>query len=414
MALRSPARPTTRPALERLAAWIERRPVLVPVVAAGCYLPFVFLGYGTDIDVANLRRAGQTLVEDGTYRPSRPPGSIVYEAAVGVLDRIGGSVAVNLGSLAMALVVLVMLGQLLRGMGSRHSGLLTIFVAANPFFVIAATSVGDYLWALAFLLVGIERFLARRPIVAGGLWALAIGCRASTVVLVAAFLVAELLATRRDRVPVLVAGGMALLGAVVLFVPAWWSVGRDGDFLRAEFDWGGWITHVGRSLVKNVVVVGLFGAVVVLAGLSTLVAAARRWPSETLVRFALIGGALSELLFLRVPWKLSHLLPVLVLGVVLFGASPKMTARFAALLVVSQLVYGVVGIRVLVPDVPNRAQGSRVDVAVVAGPLVNDVRCRLRDRESDGVSLSRSENNWACTLAPWRGPDGLDPLDGNP
>ena len=46
-------------------------------VVLGCvvaYLPFTLLGYGTDIDVANVLRAGRTWLEDGRfwYRTTTP------------------------------------------------------------------------------------------------------------------------------------------------------------------------------------------------------------------------------------------------------------------------------------------------------------------------------------------------------
>jgi hypothetical protein len=410
----APARPTTRErSLERAAAWLERRPSLVPLVAGVAYLPLAFLGYGTDIDVVNVLAAGESLVEDGTYRFSRPPGSIVYEGAVGVLDRIGGAVAVNVGSVLMGVLVLVMLGRLMRRMGSRYSALLTLFVAVNPYFVIAATSLGDFVWALALLLTGIDGYQRGRPVLAGVCWALALGCRGSTVLLVAAFLVAEVLGPVRQRGTrqLLTAGAVTVVAGVALFVPSWWSVGRDADFLSNELAWSGLVVHAGRGLVKNVVVLGLVGSVVVLAGLPKVVAAARRWRTESLVRFALIGAVASELLFLRFPWKVAHLLPVLVLGALVFAASPKLSARFAALLVASQLVYGVVGVRFLVPDVPDQARDFDLRVAVVEGPLLNDIHCRLDDLESEADRVTRSEQNWACTLVPWRGEGGLDSIE---
>jgi hypothetical protein len=409
--------PTGSPApLERVAAWLERRPLFVPVAAGIACSPLAFLGYGTDIDVGNVLRAADGLVGEGAYHISRGPGSFAYEAAVGVLDRIGGPVAVNLASLAMAVVMLAMLGRLLRRLGTPYASLLVAFVAANPYFVIAATSLGDFVWALALLLVGVDRFRHEMPILAGVVWALAIGCRASTVLLIAAFFGAVLLGRQRDLGAVLRAGVVAFGLGAAMFIPAWLSVGRSAAFLRNELEWGGLVLQRGRAVVKNVVLWGALGVAVLVAGIPKLVASARRWSSQELVRFALLGVVASELLFFRLPWKISHLLPVLVLCALLFGASPKMTARFAVLLVASQLIYGLIGFRFVVPDVPDQAQGSRLDAAVVAGPLLNDIRCRLDDLSWDGDGsaddrVARSEANWACTLASWRGPGELDPSE---
>ena len=44
--------------------WTRRSPVQVALFAALLYLPFVGLGYGTDIDITNIRRSG-ALILDG-------------------------------------------------------------------------------------------------------------------------------------------------------------------------------------------------------------------------------------------------------------------------------------------------------------------------------------------------------------
>ena len=59
------------------------------VSSACCYLPFIGLGYGTDIDITNIRRSGESILA-GDYRYSRPPGAFPHEAVTGVLDRVGG------------------------------------------------------------------------------------------------------------------------------------------------------------------------------------------------------------------------------------------------------------------------------------------------------------------------------------
>src|SRR3954447_11249757 len=68
------------------------------------YLPLAFLGFGNDIDVANLLRAGRAFIETGHYQMSRGPGEVITEVGVGALDRIGGSVLVNVTSIGFGLL----------------------------------------------------------------------------------------------------------------------------------------------------------------------------------------------------------------------------------------------------------------------------------------------------------------------
>ncbi|MEM9204477.1 MAG: hypothetical protein AAGC53_22785, partial [Actinomycetota bacterium] len=63
-----------------------------------------WLGYGTDIDVANVLRAGESFF-DGDYQLSRPPGNLPYEIVAYLLDAGFGSVGVVIGSLLTGAVV---------------------------------------------------------------------------------------------------------------------------------------------------------------------------------------------------------------------------------------------------------------------------------------------------------------------
>ena len=127
-----------------------------PVVGACVlvYLPFALLGYGTDLDVANVLRAGRSWVDEGSYDMSRGPGAAVHELGVGVLDRLGGSVLVNLASVGFAALALWSVFVLVQRDGGRWPEWSVLVLASNPWFWIAATSLGDFVWALGLLLAG--------------------------------------------------------------------------------------------------------------------------------------------------------------------------------------------------------------------------------------------------------------------
>ena len=99
------------------------------------------------------------------------------------------------------------------------------------------------------------------------------------------------------------------------------------------------------------------------------------------MRFSALVIVVSELLYFRFPFKPMHLLPVVAATALLIGASPLVTKRWVAALVVAQLIGGLVGATFAAPDVQDAARSGRVDVSITAGPLLTDVRCRLDDRD---------------------------------
>jgi hypothetical protein len=105
--------------------------------AAVAYFPFTLLGYGNDIDVANVLRAGRSWVDDGHYTISRGPGATIHEVATAVLDKVGGAFAVNLASVAFAALALYAVHELLRDDDGRWPGWATLALAVNPWFWIA-------------------------------------------------------------------------------------------------------------------------------------------------------------------------------------------------------------------------------------------------------------------------------------
>ena len=407
------------------ARWVPSPRVLA--LAAGIlYLPFIGLGYGTDIDIANIRRSGASILA-GHYRYSRPPGAFPHEAITGVLDRLGGSVLVNLGSVVVGVLALVALAHLVEQRHGARAGRIAVVVAATqPWFWVAATSLGDYLYALAFLLLGIVAAERDRRILAGLAFGLSIGFRSATGLLVAAYLLAELTGRSIDDDPALDAaairrrhvraaaltGAVAGISAVVWFIPPWLSVGRTTQFLHNQLRAGAFLVMVGRWGVKNIAFFGVFLLVVLAVRAPVLVAAVARFRELVLVRFAVFAAIATEAVYLRFPWKPVHLLPMAVCLAILIAVSPRTTNRFVAVVVVCQLLLAVVSISVAAPDVPDDATTGRIDPGVTPGVVVNDIDCRLDPPyEEAWPALNNVEADLAavrvfqCQARSWRGGD---------
>lgn len=372
---------------------VTRWPRLTSLRVAGLcgllYLPFTLLDYGTDVDITNVLRSGESLL-DGHYRYSRPPGALPYEALVGVLDRIGGPTAVNLASTAMAVALLCLLARLVSDEVDDHRArTAVVVVATQPWFWLAATSLGDYVFALGLLLAGVLAARHDRRVLAGLAFATAIAFRSTTGFLVGAYLFAELVGPREELSghwrpapgsrwrDVIVTGLVAAAAGVVWFVPSWLSVGRTGEFLVNEFDTTGLLAMVGRWGVKNIAFFGVFSLAVLVVLVPVLIAGIRLARTSVLVRFAVLAAVVAEVLFLRFPWKPVHLLPVLLCIAMLLATSPRTRGWHVGAIVASQVLLAFVSITVAEPDVTNQATSGRLNVGTAWGVVVNDLDCRF-------------------------------------
>jgi hypothetical protein len=371
-------------------------------VTALVTLPLLWMGYGTDIDVTDVLRTAAG-IRDGDYRPSRPPGVPVFEAIAAVLDPVGGHLLLNLATAAAGAATVVGIARLVRTWCHRNGDLVALAFLASPATIIAATSTGDFVWALGFFVWGALAHLKDRPWAGGVLFALAIGTRLSSVFLLAAFLVADGWdPPNRQRCVRTGTIGVAL--GALLYVPAWLAADRSLDFLQTTSGWRSFANNLGRFAYKNYVTGGALFLVVVLISLPALVAALRRWGSDPMLRAAVLGLAVTEFLFFLLPWKYNHLLPCLLMVLLWLAASRRNTRGFWWIVIGALAVNGLITFRPLAPDHPAEASTGRWDPALMAGLLVNDVECRLDAMHEPLQKLNGDA--WPCTLKPMRGSAG--------
>ncbi|MEM9203085.1 MAG: hypothetical protein AAGC53_15610, partial [Actinomycetota bacterium] len=315
---------------------------------------------------------------DGDYQLSRPPGNLPYEIVAYLLDAGFGSVGVVIGSLLTGAVVLVALARLLRDEGVNPTVPITL-VVASPWWWLAATSLGDYLMALALVFAGARARTRDSVWIAGACFGLAIGVRASTVGLVAAWLLADLWGRRvRDAVPLVLTGVVTVVVGALCFVPVWLASGRTLDFVTTETQITNVTTLLGRWGVKNLAFWGPVTVGVLLWWVAIRARFEIAWSRSRLIRFGVLGLLWSEAVYLRFPWKPLHLLPALLFLAIVVARS---TPRTQLLLGFGLALNAFVTLTVARPDVPHRATTGELDIELRRGVLVTDIGCRLDDRE---------------------------------
>lgn len=345
-------------------------------------VPLALSGPGNDLDVGNVFRSGRAIARHLDYVPSRPPGAPLHEALVGVGDLLGGPLLTNLCSLVAAGLLLWQLDRLLRDEGVGPGGRWGVaLVAANPWFIIAASSTADYVFALLFVVLAGRAWRADRAVLAGIAAAAAMGCRVGSITLLVGLAVAEATAGRDHRRRVLVGGAVAGVATLVVFVPSFLEAGGLA-FAQNDFSSSSPLVLAGRTAAKDLLLLGIPATVVALVALPAVVAALRTWSEQWLVRASVVGLVLSQLLFLRFPWKLAHLLPTLLCVAILYAVALQDRPRLLVAMAVLQLVFAVVRVDVLAPDDPNQARGARVEPTITWGPVVTDWQCRRNDPDA--------------------------------
>lgn len=200
---------------------------------------------------------------------------------------------------------------------------------------------------------------------------------------------------------VLIAGSTAAGLTLVVFIPSFVEAGGL-SFAENDFSSSSPLVQLGRTAAKDLLVLGIPTTLLVIAALPALIAALRRWSSSWLVRFAVVGLVLSQVLFLRFPWKMAHLLPTLLCVVILLAVALEDRRRWLQAMVVLQLVFCFVRVDVFAPNDANEASGATFGPTITAGPVVTDLRCRRDDPDAyRGRQKEEIERAWDCA-APYR------------
>ncbi len=353
------------------------------VLAAVLYIPLAFLGYGSDSDSYNVVRTGQYFVETLDYIPSRLPGFFVHEVFVYFLNLAGGSLLSNLGTVAMALLMLVSFNHVCRNLQVPHFNLLTLIFMLHPFIWVNAASTIDYLWALGFAFLGFECLLRKKYIAAAIFLALSIGSRLSTVLIVGLFFLFTYIKMKDQRRNLFVTGFAVALFSFVLFIPAL-------DFL--EWDVSRWLVlstgdpvlwtpllRIGRFFYKNLMFWGIPAAMwliyILFRGLLSGLSQAKKWDLLTWICLAVILAC--EVLFLKAPIEMEYLLPLLPFVLILLSKGYDRQPQNLLVLLVLVLLANFIWINPARSITPNQTSGVIYGLWVEKGYLLQDITTRL-------------------------------------
>ncbi|MDB5048230.1 MAG: hypothetical protein JWO30_1301 [Fibrobacteres bacterium] len=367
-------------------------------------------GYGNDNDTYGMLKTWSDLFRHGVYSPSRPPGYPLPEIAIGAAAQAGGWAASNALSALFACGCLACGGRLVRiAFGPRAALLSMAAVGLNPYFVIAASSSMDYVYAAFFFLAGILALVSGRSLISGALFALCVASRLTYApLIVLAYAAASVVPARWPRLRAS-ADLRKLAGALLLFLflgsifylPSWISMGpamfrptlSDNPVSLVGID--GFPTlaaYAVRFVYKNVSLWGLpaFLVLAIAAGAAWVLrrrpvasadSAKPRAPIHPILWAVAAGILYAEALFFRLPLEIPYLLPVLFLGVFLINFAPR-AASFLVLVAACQALQGVAQVDFIEKIYARKsyesveASGGRVRLHIGRGVVWEDLATR--------------------------------------
>jgi hypothetical protein len=361
------------------------------VLCALLLLPLCLLGFGADNDTYTMLDAGRSTWHLHWPDTSRNPGYWVFEAIVYVLDRLGGSLATNLATLAVGVVVLWRFLVIASRLGVRFPLLLCATLAVTPVFAIACTSTIDYVWSLLGLVLSAELLIADLLALAVLAAAFAFAVRGANGVLIAGAILAAIVVSDRRRAPRLLAVGLAaaLLGGIP-YIESYRLAHNTLVFTHALApDWS-IPQRAGRFAYKSLYLFGpiataiLLGSILLGCPISIAVSSRLRWgptestpPSPYRQRATpiFLGMLLTNLLlFLIYPIEISYLIPAAFFALLLLGATLLARSRTVA----ATFFLAVFSLNILTPQLaaPDPSISARIRPSLQPGLLVEDVRHR--------------------------------------
>ena len=172
--------------------------------------------------------AARQIARGGEYQASRLPGYPVYEYLT-ALSAAAAPWVSNAVTALLSTVAFVLFALIARELGVRRYLLIALAFALTPVIYVSSSCTMDYIPALAGQLAAVYAVLRRRPVLAGVLLGLAVGCRITAGALVLPlFLWILLTQARRPALRQCLALGITVLATAMLcFLPVWRRYGLD-------------------------------------------------------------------------------------------------------------------------------------------------------------------------------------------
>jgi hypothetical protein len=376
---------------------------LILLAATILYTPFLFMGYGSDIDSYRVLEAGRHFLRTFDYVPSRGPGFFVFETITFFMDQLGGSFLTNLTVMVMALVTLYGFMRLCKEYNVPGYGWLAVAMMVHPFFWANAACTMDFLVAMGFVFLGIIQILRGHYFTAGAAFALGAGSRITIVLLAGGFLLWQFIIKPENRLKLFQSGLVFGLFTIVFYLPpadfAQWTTRFLVASVGGQEYWSP-LLRIGRWGYKNLMFWSIpaflwliFFNVVGMAKTRMKMFTGEKW----FPAFAGIVAMTYLCFYLVIPTEPSYLIPTIPMILIVFGTAVQGRSWNILGLAVLLCISAFVTINIAQPDLANRATNAEYGLWVEPGHLLAMTTERLNYKQ-----CSRPSCNIQHSPVPWK------------
>lgn len=369
--------------IEKVKRFYQDTDHKILLLALCIYLPFLFLGYGSDYDSYNVVWAGKNFVETLDYVPSRVPGFFIYEFITFIFNWIGGSILTNLASVGMSLLILKHFMCFSKEKQVPHYRLLTLILMIQPYYLVNSTCTMDYLFAFGFAFLGLMKFRDRKFFAAGVLMALGIGSRLTTGLVVAVFYLWVFFTQKEDRGKIILGGVITVCLTVLFYVPsldfAEWNLAYVSPSVGTEVFWTPML-RIGRWVYKTIYFWSPPVILVLAWGVVRLIAKRSKWkqlPDRSVLLASAALILVIQSFYLYIPTEPAYMIPTIPFWLILMGVAFSDKKSVLTVLLILVVLSNFVSINVARPDKVNQATGAQYGLWIEPGHLVKDVKKRI-------------------------------------
>jgi hypothetical protein len=292
--------------------------------------PFLSIGYGTDPDAWRMALTGLWLWDHHEFYPSRLPGYPVPEFAYAAVIK-GGPVATNSLTMIVSLAGVWIFARIVAKLDLPNRGLIVAGFAFTPLLWINSMTTMDYMWALTFVLASYWLLLRRSSVLAGLMFGLAVGSRATSTFMLLPFLLYMWRDGRRSEMRPFIVSMIAV--ALAAWAPIYWKY--ELNFLNFYDSKVGYLAVL-RLLAKDCL--GLIGAAAVVIAAALSLPRLARLPSDFIrdknVMVWVLAIAVTAISFARLPHEAAYLIPVYPFALFIMAKYFRPAALAASLAVV--------------------------------------------------------------------------------